>query len=66
MREYIVFDFFGSENEPNLVIISRTQNMATSLPHIVELPNRDTDSSAVALRIRTAYCFQRAVSRSPR
>ena len=43
------------ENELNFVIISRTQVMVTSSPHIVALLSRDSDSSVVASHVRTVH-----------
>ena len=47
--------FFGTEIGLKSVFTFRTQNEVTSLPHIVASLSRDSDSSVVALHVRTVY-----------
>ena len=47
--------FFGTETEPDCETIFRVRGGHTSSPHIVALLSRDSDSSVVALHVRTVY-----------
>ena len=47
--------FYGTETEPDCETIFRARGGYTSSPHIVALLSRDSDSSVVALHVRTVY-----------